>query len=129
MSKTEILVVDDNPVLRTLLDTVLGRSGFLVHSAACGTEAVEVFRKHWRTIQVVLLDVQLGEGPDGPDTLMALRQIDPGVRCCFMSADTGVYTVEQLLGRGALAFFSKPFADLNTLTGRLRDFAQRRQSA
>jgi CheY-like chemotaxis protein len=129
MTKTEVLVVDDNPVLRALLDAALGRSGFTVHTAACGAEAIEVFRRHCQTIGVVLLDVQLGEGPDGPETLAALRQIDTGVCCCFMSADAAPYSVEQLLGRGALAFFSKPFPDLTTLTGQLWEIVRMRQSA
>ena len=129
MSGPEVLIVDDNPVLRTLLDTIFTRSGFAVRVAADGNEAIEVYRQHRRTIDVVLMDVQMGEGPDGPQTLAALRALDPAVRCCFMSGDTGRYEIEQLLGRGALAFFPKPFPDLATLTRRLLDIAQPRRCA
>lgn len=47
-------------------------------------------------------------GPDGPTTLDALRQIDPDVRCCFMSGHTGRYSEADLLERGH-ALIDKPF--------------------
>jgi len=56
----------------------------------------------------VLLDVRMPE-MDGPQTLAALRSINPEVRCCFMSGHTGDYSAEQLLELGASHVFQKPF--------------------
>jgi YesN/AraC family two-component response regulator len=46
---------------------------------------------------------------DGPQTLAALREFAPEVRCCFMSGYTEGYGREQLLALGASHFFAKPF--------------------
>jgi CheY-like chemotaxis protein len=116
-----ILVVDDDPLIRTLFGTCLAGHGFEVWRAASGAEAVEVYREHGSAIDVVLLDVRM-PGLDGPHTLARLRQLDPGVRCCFMSGDLGDYTEADLLALGALDVVPKPFS-LSALVPRLRQVA------
>jgi CheY-like chemotaxis protein len=103
-----LLVVDDELALRRLLKVVLEQRGYRVFLAATGDKALEVFRRHWRSIRLVLLDIHL-PGRDGPATLDALRALDPQVRCCFLSGDLGGYTEEALRQRGALAVFPKPY--------------------
>ena len=106
-----ILVVDDNEGIRRMLQSALRALNFEVRAAGSGDEALDLFRRH--TIDLVLLDVQMPV-MDGPETLARLRQIDPQVRCCFMSGNSGAYTVEELLRRGATHVIQKPFrlADL-----------------
>lgn len=108
--RAEVLVVDENQVVRTILELFLRRSGFTVRSVASGQEAVTLYRERQQSKPVVLLDVQM-PGMDGPATLTALRKIDPEVKCCFMSGDTGRYTPEELLRLGAVQFFHKPFTN------------------
>ena len=48
-------------------------------------------------------------GRDGPQTLAALQQLQPRIRCCFMSGDTGGYTDKDLHEMGAAAVLCKPF--------------------
>jgi two-component system, OmpR family, response regulator len=121
-STPHVLLVDDDPSVRQMLDLALSRYG-VVPLVADGSEtAVEVFRKHAQTIEVVLLDVQM-PGADGPQTLAALRQINPHVRCCFMSGFSGKYSEVQLLAMGASQVFVKPFKSLEELARRLREAA------
>jgi CheY-like chemotaxis protein len=103
-----ILVVDDEPAIRTLLQTALPRYGFQVFSAASGQEALAVYREHRTEIAAVLLDVQM-PGADGPQTLRTLRAIEPQIRCCFMSGNLGDYSEEELLDLGAALVIPKPF--------------------
>lgn len=103
-----ILVVDDDPFLLNLLQAVLARQGFRVWGCASGEEALRIYRLYQAELTVVLLDVCM-PGLDGPTTLGELRRLNPGVRACFMSGHTGSYSVEDLLGLGALRFFDKPF--------------------
>ena len=116
-----VLVADDEAAVRAVLGLALRFHGFNVWLAAGGPEAEELYRRHRGEIDLVLLDVQM-PGMDGPWTLAALRQVDPGVRCCFKSGYTGDYTAEQLLELGAVRVFGKPFR-LEELAGTLRRLA------
>ena len=118
----EVLVVDDEEFLREMLRVALRHYGFAVRLASGGSEAIAVYRAHWRTIAVALVDVQM-PGMDGPATLAALQQINPLVRCCFMSGSTGRYTTEALLGMGAVHVLDQPFSSLGLLSGYLLEAA------
>jgi two-component system cell cycle sensor histidine kinase/response regulator CckA len=104
-----ILIVDDEPAIRRLLQTALRQHGFFaVWTAADGRQAVEIYRRHRATIGIVLLDVQMPV-LDGPRTLAVLQRINPRVCCCFMSGHAGAYTQADLQERGGLHVFAKPF--------------------
>jgi anti-sigma B factor antagonist len=104
-----VLVVDDDPAVRLVLRSWLGRKGFVVWTAAHGLEAVDLYRRHQHAIAVVLLDVIM-PGMDGPHTLAALQQVSPNIQCCFMTGNPLSHTEKDLLLRGAVRVFRKPFA-------------------
>jgi CheY-like chemotaxis protein len=106
--KPGVLVVDDDRLVRIVLQLGLERHGFEVWLAANGPEAIELYRQHQKRIAAVLLDVRM-MGLDGPHTLDALRELNPEVRACFMSGDMGGYCSEELLERGAAHVIEKPF--------------------
>lgn len=126
-NKPGILVVDDEPSVRNLLDVVLQRQGFQVWLAADGRSAVQLYQRFARQIAVALLDVRM-PGLDGPQTLAALQEINPKIGCCFMSGHTGEYTERELLQLGAVRVFGKPFplAELGPFLRHLATQAQRR---
>jgi CheY-like chemotaxis protein len=103
-----LLVVDDEHMVRILVQLGLERNGFEVWSASNGREAIHLDRKHRDRIDVVLLDVHM-TGLDGPQTLDVLRQQHPEVLACFMSGGTGAYRPEELRRRGAAHVIAKPF--------------------
>jgi CheY-like chemotaxis protein len=102
-----VLVVDDQDYLRYTIERTLHAAGFLVWLAESGREAVDLYRRHAAAIDVVVLDVRM-PGMDGPQTLAALRELDPHVRCCFLSGDFGCYTEARLREMGAGAVLYKP---------------------
>jgi CheY-like chemotaxis protein len=115
-----VLVVDDDPDVLDMLARALRHLGFDVAPAAGGEEALRLFRE--RPADVVLCDVRM-RGVDGPETLRALRGLDPAVRCVLMSGHSGRHTAEALRGLGAAAVVEKPFRDLPALAGILREAA------
>jgi CheY-like chemotaxis protein len=106
--KYGILVVDDEEAVRGVLNIGMSHQGFAVWLAANGQEALDLYRRHRQGIDVVLMDVRM-PGLDGPQTLAELQQLNPQVRCCFMSGHLGSYTEWKLCDLGALAVLQKPF--------------------
>jgi two-component system cell cycle sensor histidine kinase/response regulator CckA len=117
----EVLVADDSAEVRRAVSRCLTARGLTVREAAGGQEAVELYREHRRSIGVVLLDARMPE-VDGPAALALLRQIDPTVRCCFLTAGDSRYTAGDLLALGAVHVLYKPvlnFVELAQLLRRL----------
>jgi CheY-like chemotaxis protein len=102
-----VLVVDDDAVNLRVVQALMKKIGIEAVTASDGNEAAAIFREYHAMIGLVLLDVQL-PGLDGPATLAVLRATDPAVKVCFMSADTGRYTKDDLLTLGAVGFLEKP---------------------
>ncbi len=107
-AKLGVLVVDDEHLVRVMLQLGLERDGFQVWTATNGREAIDLYREHREEIALVLLDVRM-PGLDGPATLDALRQLSPEVRACFMTGDPGAYDPVGLRQRGAAHVVAKPF--------------------
>jgi CheY-like chemotaxis protein len=106
----EVLVVENNTLVRGLLGVALRRHGLAVRLASGLAEALKVYEEHHPTIGAALLDVVLDDG-DGPAALARLREVDPSVRCCFLTAGAGRYSDDALLALGALRVFTKPVSD------------------
>ncbi|QJW94333.1 response regulator [Frigoriglobus tundricola] len=103
-----VLIVDDHDDVRNFLGVLSRTHGFAVWLAAGGLEGEAIYRAYSSEIDLILLDVRMPDR-DGPDTLVAIRAINPTVPCCFISGHTGHYTEEHLLGLGASALLRKPF--------------------
>ena len=106
--------------MRGALEAALRREGYDVWLAADGQEALVQYWDRREDIDVILLDVRM-PSLDGPQTLAALRQLNPRVRCCFMSGDLGSYTEGELRGLGAAGVLYKPFplAEVARVVGHL----------
>jgi two-component system, OmpR family, response regulator len=105
---TGVLVIEDERLMLKAMEQGLRKRGFVVWAAPDGGEGVDLYRRFGSQIDVVLSDVQMPV-LDGPKTLDALREINPCVRFCFMTGDTRSATLTNLLRRGAMRVFTKPF--------------------
>jgi CheY-like chemotaxis protein len=101
LPRVPVLLVDDDEDVRTFLATILEESGLRVLSAPDGRAAAELLRTE-PEIGLALLDFKM-PGLDGPATLILLRKIQPRLKCCFVTSETGPYTVPALLGMGVQA--------------------------
>jgi DNA-binding NtrC family response regulator len=107
MAKT-VLVVDDDPTQRRLIQAVLEREGFAVLHAENGDQAIERLGAGG-TIDVVLLDLVM-PGMSGQDTLVEMRARSFNQPVIVVTATGGIDTVVQAMQAGALDFFVKPAA-------------------
>ncbi|MBQ6136113.1 MAG: response regulator transcription factor [Kiritimatiellae bacterium] len=100
----EILVADDERVMREALARVLGGEGYSVRTASGGDAALAEFRR--RRPDLVLLDVMM-PGKGGFDACREIRREDPDVPVLFLTAKDGDETELAGLGLGADDFVSK----------------------
>jgi DNA-binding NtrC family response regulator len=103
-----VLVVDDEHMVRIMVQLGLEQYGFDVILARNGREAIELYGRHMEEIAVVLLDVRM-PGLDGPQTLKLMRELNPEVLACFMCGDTVADKLGELFQRGAAKVIAKPF--------------------
>ena len=117
-----ILAVDDDPKIRELLTTVLGRKGHRVLCADSGRRGLELFRDLHP--EVTILDVDMPEG--GMDGLSVLREIRMQAMNAPVIILTGAATEakeREARRLGATAFLTKGFS-LHELGAALRPFVE-----
>jgi two-component system nitrogen regulation response regulator NtrX len=105
---TEILIVDDEPDIRMLVEAILRDEGFEARSAGTSDEALAAYRA--RRPHLVILDVWLqGSKLDGIGILEAMHQEEPRVPVVMISGHGTIETAVAAIQRGAYDFIEKPF--------------------
>ena len=105
MAKT-VLVVDDDPTQRRLVQAVLDREGYNVVHAENGGEAIDRMTKGGGA-DVVLLDMVM-PGLSGMETLAEMRTAGVRAPVIILTASGGIDTVVKAMQAGAQDFFIKP---------------------
>jgi len=108
MRPRRILVVDDEPVLAEMAAEVLKSRGFEVLVAADGVAALEIYRREWGQIGLVLLDMimpRLG----GLETCRRLLGMDRSARILICSGYSNSQQAQEAIKEGALGLLPKPF--------------------
>lgn len=102
-----VLVVDDEPMARTLLRLMLVRAGFEVLEAADGQEALTKVKE--KLPDIMILDVMM-PGIDGFAVCEALRQEEATLTLpvIMLSAKTDSVSVRRGLRAGATKYLTKP---------------------
>lgn len=105
MSAAEVLIVEDDSVLRDALSATLKKRKIQVTAAANGQEALNVLRD--RHIDVVVTDVQM-EPMNGCELLRQIRQLDPAMPAILMTAYGTVQQAVDAMRQGASDYLVKP---------------------
>ena len=104
-ASASILVVDDEPDLRTLYELTLLREGYRVETAASVQEARQQIRS--QRFDVVLTDMRLPDG-FGMELLIDLRDQQRRERCVVMTAYGSAENAVEALRAGAFDYLTKP---------------------
>lgn len=101
-----VLIVDDEPNIRTVMRLTLETHGYTVGEASSGEEALDMYTggRKW---DVVLLDERMS-GMDGLETLKHLRQDDPEAVVIMVTAFASIELAVEAMKLGATDFMRKP---------------------
>jgi two-component system nitrogen regulation response regulator NtrX len=104
----EILIVDDEPDIRTLIEGILSDEGYETRQAHNADTAIAAFRQ--RRPSLVILDIWLQNSRlDGLGILQALHVEEPQVPVVMISGHGTIETAVQAIQQGAYDFIEKPF--------------------
>ncbi|HEY3054782.1 MAG TPA: sigma-54 dependent transcriptional regulator [Thermoanaerobaculia bacterium] len=120
-----ILIVDDEEVLRDVLDVVLRREGFDVVPAASGEEALNFLESD--DVDLVILDIML-PGISGIDTLRAIRIANPQLPVIVITAFSSIDGAIEAMKHGAFHYIPKPFKNEEVILTVNKALEQRRLS-
>jgi len=105
---SDILIVEDETDIRTMISGILEDEGYQVREAATSEEALEAVKT--RKPSLVVLDVWLkGSGMDGIEVLAALKARYTNIPVIIISGHGTVETAVSAIRKGAFDYIVKPF--------------------
>lgn len=106
---TRVIIVDDDPFVRTMLANCLGAASGLEVRGAYGSGADAVAALAADRPHVALVDVVM-PGMDGPETTRQLRAASPRTQVLALTSLTAPQAAAAMLSAGALGFLPKDIA-------------------
>lgn len=104
-TKAKILVVDDEPSQRLMLQANLSLDGYRVFEAADGTDAIARVSEEF--FDLILMDNRMSK-MDGIEALKEIKKISPGIPVIIITAFASVETAVEALQAGAHDYLTKP---------------------
>ena len=105
----DVLLVEDEPMVRDLLVETLTEAGYRVTASANAQEALKRLTGDHLAVDILVTDVVM-PGLTGPELAGRVLELRPGIRVLYISG----YTADELRPRGPLepweSFLQKPFS-------------------
>ncbi|MBM3777350.1 MAG: sigma-54-dependent Fis family transcriptional regulator [Acidimicrobiia bacterium] len=118
-----ILVVDDEEIMREILDTLLVREGYRVRTAASGAEGLDIARTV--PLDAAIVDVMM-PGMNGVQVLDEIRKLDEDLPVLMITAFASVESGIDAMKRGAFDYVTKPFKN-DEILARVRSAVEPRR--
>jgi len=118
-----VLVVDDEEIMREILETLLTRAGYVVRLAASAAEGLELART--ASFDTAVVDIMM-PGMDGIAMLDELKRIDEDLAVIIITAYASVESAISAMKAGAFDYITKPFKNEEVLVV-IRNALERRR--
>ena len=122
--KSNILVVDDEPIARQSLSDILQLEGYHVTAVANGEAAVDYVRKY--AVDLILLDLKM-PGMNGMDVVQVVSQLSPDTEIILLTAFGSMETAVEALRQRVHDYLFKP-ASPNQILESVRKGIERREA-
>ncbi len=120
MGFAKILIVEDEELMRVILEELLKGEGYEVFTAEDGESAIEIFSVE--DIDLIVTDIRM-QGMDGLELLDKLKSIDENALVIIITAYSSIDSAIAALRKGAYDYITKPFVNeelLKTIRNALR---------
>ena len=118
-----VLIVDDEEIMREILEALLTREGYQVRLASNAAEGLELART--QSFDAAILDMMM-PGMDGITALDELKKIDDDLPVLMITAFASIENAISAMKRGAFDYITKPFKNDEVLVVLRNALAQRR---
>ena len=120
-SSVNILIVDDEALIRFGLEKFVKKEGFNAYTASSGTKALEIIED--KEPDVVLLDMKLQDSIDGLELLKIIKSSRPKIIVIMVSGQKELHGAVTAMKLGARDYQEKPidFDKLREVLGNIRD--------
>jgi len=122
-ARATLLIVDDEPALRTVAGKILRRAGYETLIASGAEEALAIVEQHPKPITMLVADVVM-PGTGGVELAQQLRERFPAIRVLFTSGYTDDTLFRHGIAGGQVDFIAKPYS-LDALTRMVREILAR----
>ncbi len=120
---SKILVVDDDPFVRQLMEYVLESEGYTVETAEDGAQALQMWTSGAEGIDAVISDMNMPE-MNGLELVKALRDAGVDVPILLLTGDGDAPIAEQALKNGASGYLVKDENIEDTLPDALKEILE-----
>ena len=103
-----VLVVDDEETVCAIAKMTLQKWGYQVLTALDGRDAVEIFRQHADSIDLILLDMNMPH-MNGQETFMRMREIRSDIKVVIASGCNEEEAIRRFRLAGPVGFIKKPY--------------------
>jgi two-component system, cell cycle sensor histidine kinase and response regulator CckA len=122
-----VLLADDEPELRAMGSSMLGRAGLRVMTATDGLDAIQCFERHAGEIDLVFLDVVMPR-MDGCEALARIRQLNPATQVVMISGHSETDLTRRWNGARPDGILLKPVSAAKLRRAAMRHLTPRKGS-
>jgi len=109
----QVLIIDDQNLIRNSLKVALEKEGYGVYTSETGEEGLRLIKKH--SVDLVLLDIRLSD-INGIEVLKKIRETDAETIVIMMTGYGTVESAVTAMKLGAFDYINKPFKSRNITT-------------
>jgi len=114
-----VLLVDDEELILDVGRDLLEAMGYKVLTAKNGKDTIEIYRKNYKDIDIVILDMIM-PNMGGGEAYDRMKEINPDIKVLLSSGYSIDGEASEILERGCNEFIQKPF-DIKELSKKIRE--------